>query len=254
MVSPGKRSILTTVTAVLFVLTVMSATGGLFAMDKDPGAPTPIGAWFGIARPCIYPVFGIPFKIVNGVPTPIPDPAPDSTICGIAGASAPNAFPVVQVTMIPTLLADGTVLADDFAELLDHHTTAQGKWEAQGKVKVDGKWLDKYQATFIWFSGPLSAFGDPANPAFIGSIRPRFVTFFDKDKPDEMRGYIQPYLYRYTSASDDGVGSVNFDASGKFPVPTPTDPLPDKCDPTDTKAPVRCLGTLHFYIHRIPAH
>ncbi len=225
------------------------------AADKDDSpAPTPIGAWFGVARPCVFPGFGIPFTVGNNGPVPIPDPAPDPTICGIAGASAPNAFPVVQVTMIPTLLADGTVLADDFAELLDHHTTAQGKWEAQGRVKVDGKWVDKYQATFIWFSGPLQAFGDPANPAFIGSIRPRFVTFFDADNPDEMRGYIQPYLYRYTSASADGTGAVRFDSSGKFPVPNPASPLPDKCDPSDKSAAIPCLGTLHFYIHRIPAH
>jgi hypothetical protein len=98
----------------------------------------------------------------------------------------------------------------------------EGKWEFAGKTKIGGKLLDKYRAMFIWFSGPLSAFGDPANPAFIGSIRPRFVTFFDKDNPDQMRGYIQPYLYRYTSASHEhfpgaGIGQVNFDDSGSFP-------------------------------------
>lgn len=242
------------------ICAVLAMPTALFAQNPnaDPRAfkdPTPIGAWFGVARPCVYPTFGFPLNPTGTAP--IADPAPDAAICNIAGApatSAPNAFPVVQVTMIPTLLADGTVLADDFAELLDHHTTAHGKWENQGKVKVDGKWLEKYQATFVWFSGPLQAFGDPANPAFIGSIRPRFVTFFDKDNPDEMRGYIQPYLYRYTTASPDGIGAVKFDSTGKFPVPSPADPLPNSCDPSDTDAPVPCLGTLHFYIHRIPAH
>ncbi len=232
--------------AVLLLLAAMPA----MSQDKDdPGPPTPIGAWFGIARPCVYPTVGFPTS--GGVP--VADPAPDATICGLAGASK-NVFPLLQVTMIPTLLADGTVLADDFGELLDHHTTAQGKWEKVGKVTVDGKQLDKYQATFIWFSGPLAAFGDPANPAFIGSIRPRFVTFFDKNNPDDMRGYIQPYLYRYTKADDEGIGTVNFDASGKFPTPNPAAALPTTCNPSDTTANPRCLGTLHFYIHRIPAH
>ena len=233
---------------------VLAVPSALFAQNAnaDPSAfkdPTPIGAWFGVARPCVYPAFGIPLNPAGTAP--VSDPAPDPTICTIAGASAPNAFPVVQVTMIPTLLADGTVLADDFAELLDHHTTAHGKWESQGKVNVDGKWLDKYQATFVWFAGNQTQGG---NPAFTGSIRPRFVTFFDKDKPDEMRGYIQPYLYRYTTSSPDGTGAVVFDSTGKFPVPNPADPLPEKCDPTNLNVPVPCLGTLHFYIRRIPAH
>ncbi len=236
------NAVVLTSTMTLLLLTVAGATGLFAAEDGHPAKPTPIGAWFGVARPCVYPAAGIP--TVGGVP--VADPAPDPTICGIAGATE-NLFPLLQVTMIPTLLSDGTVLADDFAELLDHHTTAQGKWESQGKVKVDGKWLEKYQATFIWFSGPLQ----PGDPAFIGSIRPRFVTFFDKDHPDEMRGYIQPYLYRYTSAADNGLAVDNFDVTGKEVSPSPTDPLPDGCSPTP---PVPCLGTLHFYIHRIPSH
>lgn len=221
------------------------------AEHDDPGKPTPIGAWFGVARPCVYSPQGIPIDPLTG--HAVLDPAPDPTICGLTGATAPNIFPIVQVTMIPTLLADGTVLADDFGELLDHHTTAQGKWESVGKVEIDGKKLDKYQATFVWFSGPLP--GVPVSQEFIGSIRPRFVTFFDKDKPDEMRGYIQPYLYLYTKPSADPVGQVNFDSNGKFPVPSPTDPLPTTCDPNpNSQSNPKCLGTLHFYIHRIPAH
>jgi hypothetical protein len=246
------------VVGLMLLLLMVAGSSVLLADDNNKDnkvntpAPTPIGAWFGIARPCVAPANGIPATgfDAKGAPIPVTDPAPDPSICAIAGATAPNAFPVVQVTMIPTLLADGTVLADDFAELLDHHTTAQGKWEAQGKVKVDGKWLDKYQATFIWFMANPG--GDTANPKFFGSIRPRFVTFFDKDHPDEMRGYIQPYLYPYTKSSADGTGQVNFDSTGKFPVPNPSDPLPEGCDPT-TPALVSCLGTLHFYIHRIPS-
>jgi hypothetical protein len=234
----------------LLLLTLLMASMPLQAQDKSP-----IGAWFGIARPCTAPPFGLP--LVGGAP--VSDPAPDPEICGLAvDSSTPNAFPLLQVTMIPTLLADGTVMADDFGELLDHHTTAQGKWEYAGKVRLDGREVDKYEATFVWFSGPLSAFGDPDNPAFIGSIRPRFVTYFDKKNPDEMRGYIQPYLYRYTEPSDapfpgTGIGAVIFDGEGKFPNPSPTDPLPNSCDTSPTAVP-QCLGTLHFYIHRIPAH
>jgi hypothetical protein len=218
-------------------------------------APTPIGAWFGIARPCIAPAVGVPIGSI--------DPFPDATICGLAGVKSSNdrnVFPLLEVTMIPTLLADGTVLADDFAETIDHHTTAQGKWESGGQVLVDGKALDKYQATFVWFSGPLGPpFNDPVNPAFIGSIRPRFVTFFDADRPDQMRGFIQPYLYRYTTASPEGIGVVKLGKLATppfvtpFPDPNPTDPLPTTCNPSDLTANPRCLGTLHFYIRRIPA-
>jgi hypothetical protein len=219
--------------------------------------PNPIGAWFGIARPCTPP----PFPPAEGQPPPVPfengapvdDFLPDETICDLAcdgEACAPNAFPLLQVTMIPTLLADGTVLADDFGELFDNHTTAHGKWEYGGRVLVDGKYLEKYQATFIWFKA--NQVEDERGIIFGGSIRPRFVTFFDRDNPDFMRGYIQPFSYDYTE--DDGtIGRVNL-GGGPFPDPNPADPLPEGCTFSSNPRGPHCLGTLHFNIQRIPAH
>ena len=153
--------------------------------------------------------------------------------------------------MIPTLLADGTVLADDFAELLDHHTTAMGKWEYAGTVVLDGKRLDRYQATFIWFQPRGPSEFDPRNPLSIyqGTVRPRFVTFFDADNPDVMRGFIQPYLYSMT----DQFGIVNMQPGTPFPASDPVTRLPVTCDPTVPSNPY-CLGTLHFVIRRIMAH
>jgi hypothetical protein len=196
--------------------------------------PTPIGAWFGLARACTLP---------NGI---LPPPGTDDqSICEIAcnGPCPANslAFPFQEVTMIPTLLADRTVLADDFAELLGYHTTAHGRWEFQGKVRVDGREVDKYQATFIWFA-PGSTFD--------GSLKPRFVTFFDRHNPDVMRGYIQPYLYQYTDAS----GTVQLQPGTPFPTPDVVAPLPEACDPADELATPRCFGTLHFVIRRIQSH
>lgn len=244
--------------AVAAAAVMLVAGGSALALTHDNGnhrgssRPTPIGAWFGIARPCTPPP-----PEVGGIPLgedgqPIQDFLPDPSICALAcdgETCAPNAFPLLQVTMIPTLLADGTVLADDFAELLDHHTTAQGKWEYVGKVRLDGIWVDKYQATFVWFTGQTDATGATK---FVGSVRPRFVTFFDWRHPDQMRGYIQPYLYPYTE--DDGtIGRVVLKPDAPFPDPNPADPLPDTCDPGTPSLP-QCLGTLHFNIQRIPAH
>ena len=117
-------------------------------------APTPVGAWFGIARPCTPPGGGAPHSTVN------------QSICELAcnGTTCPQAsFPVPEVTMIPTLLADGTVLADDFAAVGvsppgfqiagDGHTTAHGKWVHQGRTLVGDTRVDRYQASFIWFQG-----------------------------------------------------------------------------------------------------
>lgn len=215
-------------------------------------APTPIGAWFGVARPCT-PAGGPAHPTVN------------QTICELAcngDACPPATFPVSEVTMIPTLLADGTVLADDFAAVGvsppglaiagDGHTTAHGKWAFQGKVGFGENKVDRYQATFIWFQGRPPGFPyNDASPVgfFHGSVRPRFVTFFDKGNPDVMLGFIQPYLYNYTNAD----GIVNLAAGTPFPTPDPVAPLPAACDPSDFGAAPYCLGTLQFTIRRIQA-
>lgn len=234
------------------VMVTLVALSPVIAQPNEQGGggranPTPIGAWFGIARPCTPPppeIGGVPLG-EDGLP--IQDFLPDESICALAcngGECAPNAFPLLQVTMIPTLLADGTVLADDFGAVLDGHTTAHGKWELAGKTRLDGVLVDKYQATFVWFQGE--------NGKFVGSVRPRFVTFFDRRNPDQMRGYIQPYFYPYTE--DDGTfGRVILKPDAPYPDPNPADPLPESCDPWVPSLP-QCLGTLHFNIQRIPAH
>jgi hypothetical protein len=227
--------------AMLAAAMSVALVGAVGLSAQGAAAPTPIGAWFGIARPCTA--------------TPFTKPAgtEDPTICRLAcnAATCPvSNFPVNEVTMIPTILADGTVLADDFAELLDHHSTAQGKWKFVGVESVDGRPMERYQATFIWFQARNPSDIDPRNPlsTFAGVVRPRFVTFFDKDNPDLMRGFIQPYLYPMT----DQFGIVNLLKGTPFPQPDPIAPLPANCDPTLQAIPY-CFGTLHFYIRRIQA-
>ncbi len=219
---------------------------GLRAQVKKADAPAnPVGAWFGIARPCTPSRF------------PVPVGTDDQPICQIAcggRACPPSNFPVDEVTMIPTLLGDGTVLADDFAELLDHHSTAQGKWEFVDVETVDGRKVEKYQATFVWFQ-PRSPFDvDPRNPVsiFAGVTRPRFVTFFDRDNPDVMRGFIQPYFFPFT----DRFGTVNLQSGTPFPTPDPIPPLPPSaaCNPQDANSVPYCFGVLHFVVRRIQAH
>jgi hypothetical protein len=240
-----KRYVASLVTAVL----IGAAAVTFIQPDATSAAganETPIGAWFGVARPCNPP---------DGLP---PHPVVNQTICNLACNGPcpdsqfrwPNGAPITEVTMIPTLLADGTVLADDFAAILDGHTTAHGKWAFQGKVSIDGNKVDRYQATFIWFQGRETALPPPA--FFAGSVRPRFVTFFDKSNPDSMVGFIQPYFYAYTDQN----GIVNLQPGTPFPTPDPVAPLPTQCipptGPPDFSEPV-CLGTLQFTIRRIIA-
>ena len=231
----GIRKKVTALVAASCVLVGLSSNGP----NAQGQTPTPIGAWFGIARPC-----------TPGSRFPNPPGTVAQAVCNVAcqGPCPPSDFPVGEVTMIPTILADGTVLADDFAELLDHHSTAHGKWEYAGKQVVDGKELDRYQATFIWFQARSASDVDPRNPLaiFEGVIRPRFVTFFDPSTPDQMRGFIQPYQYIMT----DNYGIVGLQPGGPFPAVDPVAALPAPCDPTAKTNP-RCLGTLTFVIRRI---
>ena len=226
-------------------ITALIAAGlaiGLSPISLEAQGPTPIGAWFGIARPC-----------TPGGRFPNPPGTVSQSVCAQAcqGACLPSDFPVNEVTMIPTLLADGTVLADDFATLLDGHSTAHGKWEYTGKAVIDGKELDRYQATFIWFQGRDATDVDPRNPLsiFRGVVRPRFVTFFDAANPDVMRGFIQPYIYDMT----DNFGIVNLQSGTPIPTADPVTPLPATCNPLARADNPRCLGTLTFVIRRIQA-
>ena len=169
-----------------------------------------------------------------------------------SGVCPISQFPVPEVTMIPTINADGTVTAFDFAEMIDHHTVAQGKWEFQGKHRIDpgGKRLDRYQASFIWFQTRPNASPNPV-ATYAGVMRPRFVTYFDDDDPDVMRGYIQPYFYPITDAN----GFVILSPGTPFPSPDPMGPLPALCDPNAAPDPTQphCFGTLHFIIRRTPS-
>ncbi len=234
----GIRKRITTLVAAACVLAGLTS----ISLKAQSVAPTPIGAWFGIARPC-----------TPGSRFPNPPGTVNQAVCREAcqgGPCLPSNFPVNEVTMIPTLLADGTVLADDFAELLDYHSTAHGKWQYAGKTVIDGKELDKYQATFIWFQARNPTDVDPRNPLgiFQGVVRPRFVTFFDPADPDIMRGFIQPYVYTMT----DSVGIVSLQSGTPFPTADPVAPLPVACE-VFTKTNPQCLGTLTFVIRRIQA-
>jgi hypothetical protein len=232
------------IVAALTGLLIGLGAGGLRAdngkdKDKDKGknAPTPIGAWFGIARPC-------PADAINDSPTHADF---CQQVCG-ACASVPGVLPP-EVPMMPTLLADGTVLADDAGELGLYHTTAHGKWEVSahdGLPDVPG--TTRYAATFLW----LGQFGPPPTNRLDNAVRPRFVTYFDPSDPDRMLGFIQPYFFPFAS---NGIVVVNpynpLDALAGNHIPT-IDPLASPL-PAGCQLDKGCLGTYHFVIRRVKA-
>jgi len=148
--------------------------------------------------------------------------------------------------MMPTLLGDGTVLADDAGEIGLYHTTAHGKWETSANDGlVDRPGTQRFRATFFWLGQTPPAFGLLGN-----GVRPRFVTYFDPTNPDVMLGYIQPYFFPIAAG---GLVVVNPATdpllSNHVPTIDPlTSPLPAGCDLTKG-----CLGTYHFVIRRIKA-
>jgi hypothetical protein len=216
--------------------------------------PTAVGAWFGIARPC-------PADAATDSPTHV---ALCQAVCGTC-SSIPGALPP-EVPMMPTLLADGTVLADDAGEIGRYHTTAHGNWTTSDSKDGLPDWqgLARFKATFFWLG---SAFGPnqngyPGNPVsnelygtccFSNSVRPRFVTYFDPADPDRMIGFIQPYFFPFVDQKTGFVTVAPFspnDAKAGNHIPSPVDPLaeplPAGCD--NSKG---CLGTYHFVIRRI---
>jgi len=215
-------------------------------------SPTPIGAWFGIARPC-----------------PASDTEDSSEhaafcrqVCGNC-PSIPGTLPP-EVPMMPTLLADGTVLADDAGEINRYHTTAHGKWSANSSASVQIAGRDRFDATFLWLqSSPAQAapgsLGDLIGQlggtcCFAAAVRPRFVTFFDAKDPDRMLGFIHLF-FNASATPEKGLVKTNPPSSsdtfaGNHIPATGVDPMVTlpPCEPQNG-----CLGTYHFVIRRIKA-
>jgi hypothetical protein len=193
----------------------------------------PLGAWFGIARPC-------PASAVTDSPV---HAAFCTAVCG--ACANPNILPP-EISIIPTLLADGTLLTDDALEIGLNHTTAHGAWmtsENDGLVARPG--TQRLKGTFF------SLGQTPPNFGLLGNgVRTRFVTYFDPKDPDRMIGYIQPYSFPIAAGGAAVVNTPNpLDplAGNHTPTIDPlVSPLPAGCDLTKG-----CLGTYHFVIRRV---
>jgi hypothetical protein len=101
---------------------------------------------------------------------------------GHAVPDDPSTSPFGKVVMMPTFLADGTVIANDAIEWTNAHGTAHGHWVATGPNTI--------HATFIWLN--LSA--EKAN-GFTGMTKVRLFGRMSPDNPDEMTGKIYPVVF-----------------------------------------------------------
>jgi hypothetical protein len=252
------------ISSVLVVGAILAIAG--FAEEKPEffgvqpvAAPSAVGAWFGIARPCPA------------------DPAGDSpvhaafcqAICGTCG-SIPGTLPP-EVPMMPVFVSDGTVTADDAGEIGRYHTTAHGHWVASSgdglpdwTSPTTGAVLARSKATFFWLGssfGPGAFNGSPATAEPYGTccfnnvVRPRFVAYFDPSNPNEMIGFIQPYAVpSFTSASTGLVTVVPYNGSNPLEgnhIPVPQNDLIGNPLPAGCQNNLGCLGTYHFVIRRI---
>jgi hypothetical protein len=219
---------------------VVAVSLPVFDLEAQTTPPTPAGTWFGIARSCTTP---------SRFPQP-PDTV-DQSICREAcgGAACPvTTAPYDEVTMMPQLFADGSVVATDHVSLVDGHTTGQGRWEIAGKTVIDGREYDRVEASFLWFQPRPPQDVDPRNvwSKFLGMVHPRFVMYFDPANPDVVKGYIQPFVFGIT----DRFGTVALQPGTPYPAPDPAAPLPRVCDPT-AKANPYCPGTFMFVVRRV---
>jgi hypothetical protein len=219
-------------------LTLLAVMTTVRAQERDPGdngKRSPVGAWFGIARPCPA--------------DPVLDSPLHAEFCRQVCGSCPGAGGLPsEVPMMPTLLADGTVLADDAGEIGGFHTTANGQWVVSRNDGLpDRPRTQRFKATFFWLGSP------PSVAHFNNAVRPRFVTYFDPADPDRMIGFIQPHFFPFVDSAGlvivnppsplDPLGGNHIPATGLDPL---VEPLPAGCQPA-----MGCMGTYHFVIRRI---
>jgi hypothetical protein len=252
-----KRSLLSSVLATVVFgavavalvasVTLSSPAATAHAQGKSPFAPgqqstdpSAVGTWFGVARPC--PATGADAGHA----------AFCQAVCGLCG-STPGTLPP-EVPMMPTIHADGTVTVNDAGSIAVFHTTAQGAWAPDpdpSQPQLAGR--TRYQASFIWLQGNG---GQPGQ--FIGVARPRFVTYWDPENPDNMIGYIQPHFFPIV---DPQTGLVNvlpsgtrgsLDVTNHYPALDFLAKLPQGCTPFQNGG--NCFGTFHFTIHRVTAN
>jgi hypothetical protein len=227
-------------------------TPRFFGSQPTP-APSAVGAWFGIARPC-------PADPVADSPT---HAAFCQAICGTCSA-IPGTLPP-EVPMMPVFVSDGTVTADDAGEIGRYHTTAHGHWA----VSVDDglpDWmgLARTKATFFWLGSSYMQGGFPGSPAstepygtccFNNTVRPRFVAYFDPTNPNEMMGFIQPYAVPAFTNPSTGLVVVNpYNPDNPLEgnhIPVAANDLIAGPLPAGCQNNLGCLGTYHFVIRRI---
>lgn len=237
-------AVLCAAAGVAIIHNLISPTVTAHAQGKSGAAPghsddpSPVGAWWGIARPC--PADSI---------TDASHVALCQQICGLC-PFIPGTLPP-EVPMMPSILGDGTVVVNDSGSIPVFHTTAQGSWAADPTDPVQISGRIRYQASFVWLQGSPDQVALPGVVRqFVGVARPRFVTFFDPKNPDAMQGYIQPHFFPIVGAG--GLVNVLPDSplnsfeGNHFPALNFLGPLPVGCQ-TDKG----CLGTYHFTIHRI---
>jgi hypothetical protein len=204
--------------------------------DKKKESAEPVGSWFGIARACPA--------------NPVTDSPAHATFCtAVCGTCANSGLLPAEITIMPTLFEDGTLLADDAGQIgatgtaVNYHTTAHGQWtESDNDSLLDVPGRDRIKGTYLSLgSGVL----------FTNSVRTRFVTYFDPDDPDHMLGYFQPYLLSIAVGAQVVVlpaNPANPLVGNHIPANDPLAALPAGCVLANG-----CLGTYHFVVRRIRA-
>jgi hypothetical protein len=230
------------------MVTAQAAGASAFApgqLEKLVGVPTPVGNWFGIARPC---------------PATGPDAGHGDFCAHVCGMCDNSGKLPDEVPMMPMIHADGTVTVNDAVSISVFHTTAQGAWAADpdpNQYQIPGR--QRYQASFIWLDG------NP-NHEFDGVVRPRFVTYFDPNNPNNMIGYIQPHFFAtngnpltptmtmFINPGGRPGGSGGLDLTNHYPAVDFLAQLPQGCQVTDFSQGWSCLGTYHFTLARQTAN